>query len=145
MHSTVAEPRAFVDSNVLVYAVAADAGEKQRRAAAIVERGFAERCYVISTQVLMEVFVTVTRKVKTPLLPEQALAYMTALAQWPVVSLSPGLALQAAELSVRAPISPWDAAIVCAAAAAGCEVLLTEDMAPGVCYLGVRVVNPFCS
>ena len=62
MHSTIAEPRTFVDSNVLVYAVAADAGNKQRKAAAIVERGFAERCYVISTQVLMEVFFNARNK-----------------------------------------------------------------------------------
>ena len=42
---------AFVDTNVLVYAVSQDEPKKQERAKAIVARGFAEGCFAISTQV----------------------------------------------------------------------------------------------
>ena len=47
-----AELVAFVDSNVLVYAVSHDEPEKQGRAREIVARGFTEGCFAISTQVM---------------------------------------------------------------------------------------------
>ena len=56
------ELAAFVDSNVLVYAVSRTEPEKQKKARVIVERGFAEGCFAISTQVLLEVYVNITQK-----------------------------------------------------------------------------------
>jgi len=60
----IADLAAFVDSNVLVYAVSDDEPDKQSRAREIVARGFTEGCFAISTQVMMEVYVNVTRKAK---------------------------------------------------------------------------------
>jgi predicted nucleic acid-binding protein len=40
-------------------------------------------------------------------------------------------------------ISYWDAAILEAARALGCEVVLSEDLSDGRDYAGVRVENPF--
>jgi predicted nucleic acid-binding protein len=37
----------------------------------------------------------------------------------------------------------WDALILCAAADAGCSVLVSEDMQPGFTARGVVVVDPF--
>jgi len=47
-------------------------------------------------------------------------------------------------LSTRArwDISYWDAAIVEAARAAGCDTLLSEDLQDGMDFAGVRVQNP---
>jgi hypothetical protein len=42
-------------------------------------------------------------------------------------------------------LSYWDALIVAAASSAGCTRLLTEDLADGAAFGGVRVVNPFAS
>jgi predicted nucleic acid-binding protein len=52
--------------------------------------------------------------------------------------------LQAA-LSARSRwnVSFWDAAIVEAARAAGCGVVLTEDLQDGMDFAGVRALNPF--
>jgi predicted nucleic acid-binding protein len=55
------EIAAFVDTNVLVYAVSTDDPRKQERASSIVERGFVEGCYAVSTQVLMELYVNITQ------------------------------------------------------------------------------------
>jgi predicted nucleic acid-binding protein len=44
---------AFLDSNVLVYAVSRNEPDKQRKAKALIDRGFAEGCFAISTQVLL--------------------------------------------------------------------------------------------
>jgi predicted nucleic acid-binding protein len=43
----------------------------------------------------------------------------------------------------RFQTSYWDAAILAAAKAARCELLLSEDLNPGQDYDGVVVVNPF--
>ena len=45
----------------------------------------------------------------------------------------------------RFGISYWDAAIVEASRAAGCDVVLSEDLGDGADYGGVRVENPFGS
>jgi predicted nucleic acid-binding protein len=41
------------------------------------------------------------------------------------------------------PISYWDAAIVSAASAAKCRILLSEALSVGQDYGGVKVINPF--
>ena len=43
----------------------------------------------------------------------------------------------------RFQISYWDAAILAAAKASGCEQLLSEDLNHGQDYDGVTVTNPF--
>jgi len=43
----------------------------------------------------------------------------------------------------RFQISYWDAAILEAARALGCEVVLSEDLSDGQDYGGIAVENPF--
>jgi predicted nucleic acid-binding protein len=134
---------AFVDSNVLVYAVSNDEPEKQSRAREIVARGFTEGCFAISTQVLMEVYVNITRKAKIGLPPHEAFEYVSAFAEWPVVDTTPALVLAALDLARRSQISPWDAAILEAARQSGCMRVLSEDLGDGQSYGGITVENPF--
>jgi predicted nucleic acid-binding protein len=141
----IADLAAFVDSNVLVYAVSDDEPDKQSRAREIVARGFTEGCFAISTQVMMEVYVNVTRKAKIGLPPREALEYVSALAEWPVVEMTPEMILSALGLAQRANISPWDAAILEAARQAGCTRVLSEDLGDGQAYGGITVQNPFSS
>ena len=54
--------RAFLDTNVLVYADDADAGPKRETAQALVVAALATGDAVISTQVLQEYFAVATRK-----------------------------------------------------------------------------------
>jgi predicted nucleic acid-binding protein len=137
------EARRFVDTNVLVYAVAADEPEKQRVAKEIVERGFAEGNLVISSQVLLELYVTVTRKVSEPMSANDALQLVKALCGWRVVSTTPELVVAAIELSQQHQISAWDAAIIEAARVAGCQGVLSEDLSSGQDSAGVTVSSPF--
>ncbi len=51
--------------------------------------------------------------------------------------------LSALSTRQRFDISYWDAAILEAARALGCEVVLSEDLNDGQDYAGVRVENPF--
>jgi predicted nucleic acid-binding protein len=43
----------------------------------------------------------------------------------------------------RSGLNHWDAAILEAARALGCEVVLSEDLSDGQDYAGVRIENPF--
>lgn len=133
----------FVDSNVLVYAVSQDEPEKQSRAREIVARGFTEGCFAISTQVMLEVYVTITRKAKVGLPARQAFEYVRAFAEWPVIEMTPELVLAALGLAQKSQISPWDAAILEAARQAGCKTVLSEDLGNGHAYGGITVENPF--
>ena len=59
--------RYFVDTNILVYAHDAAAGQKHARAKALVEDLWESRSGVVSTQVLQELAVNLRRKAKKPL------------------------------------------------------------------------------
>ena len=137
--------RSFVDTNVLVYLFDSSAPDKQARARELIaERGPAGEL-VLSTQVLQELFVTVTRKLERPLSMEAAEGVVRRLTAYPVVSTTVGLVTAAIALARAHRVSLWDALIVEAAREAGCEELLSEDLADGVSYAGVRVKNPFGS
>ncbi|HXU47027.1 MAG TPA: PIN domain-containing protein [Thermoanaerobaculia bacterium] len=132
-----------MDTNVLVYLF--DAGEPSKRAVAreIFERQSAGLELFLSTQVLQEFFVNVTRKLSLPLTAEEALDALIDLAEIPTVQVDVPLVVAAARLSQRHQISLWDALILEAAASCGCGKVLTEDLQDGWEVRGVRVENPF--
>ena len=133
--------RAFVDTNVLVYAFDDGAPSKRDRARALLTTPPAP--LVISAQVIGEFYVVVTRKLATPLDEDHAGAAVAELLRLPVVPIDGELARAAVSTSRAARLSYWDALIVEAAAAAGCDRLLTEDLSDGATIRSVRVENPF--
>ena len=135
--------RRFVDTNVLVYLFDGDAPGKRERAREILRSDGVDGRLVLGTQVLQELFVTLTRKLAVPLSPADALAALDSLEELPVVSVDRPLVRAAAELSIRHRISLGDALIVEAARTGGCRVLLTEDLQDGWEVAGLRVENPF--
>ena len=137
--------RVFVDTNVLVYLFDAQDPARQQRARDVVAELVRERALVVSSQVLSELYVTVTRKLAEPLPPEQALRALADLAAFPVVAVDAALVQRAASRSASESISHWDALIVEAAIEAGADTLYTEDLQPGSGYRGVTVVDPFAA
>ncbi|MFT4028942.1 MAG: PIN domain-containing protein [Protaetiibacter sp.] len=134
---------AFVDTNILVYAFDADERSKQQAAQSLLLD--APDRLVVSTQVLHEFYVTVTRRFRRLLEPDQAAAEVERFSRLPVVVTDVPL-IRAAIVTSRAyPISYWDALIVEAAVAAGCDRILTEDLGDGDVIRGVRIENPFRS
>lgn len=132
---------AFLDTNVLVYAAAGREQEAAKRARAL--DLIDEIDFGLSAQVLQEFYVTVVRKVETPLSPAEALEWIEQLEAFPCQSLDPGLVKLGVEISQRYCISYWDGAIVAAAEALGASTLFTEDLNHEQTYGSVRVVNPF--
>ena len=133
--------RAFLDTNVLVYAF--DAGEpakRERAQAVIAERS---ESLVLSAQVLGEFYVVVTRKLEMPLTSEDAAAAVRLWSRFGTVALDAALVNEAVRTSRTAEISYWDGLIVAAARSAACERILTEDLSDGATITGVRIENPF--
>jgi predicted nucleic acid-binding protein len=128
----------FVDTNVLAYAYDADSGEKGERAREVLAEIDGA---VVSTQVLLELFAVLTRKLG--LTREVAEEATESLMDLEVVATDARLVRECLRISRDHDISHWDGMIIAAAAASGCEVLLTEDLNDGQVIEGVRVVNPF--
>jgi predicted nucleic acid-binding protein len=133
--------RAFVDTNVFVYLFDRDAPAKRARAATLLEAG--AETMVVSTQVLQEFYVTVTRKLGKPLPELDAEAAVRRLAALSVVDTDADLVLAAVAGSRRYRLSFWDALIVEAALRAECRRLLTEDLQHGRRFADLTVENPF--
>jgi predicted nucleic acid-binding protein len=131
--------RAFLDTNILLYAHDRADPVKQARAREVIASGKGD--LVISTQVLQEFFVGATRKLHVP--PQAAKRAIQALGVFEIVTVSPTRIFDAIDIHILNQISFWDALIVSAAEAAHCAVLLTEDLNHGQMVNGIRIENPF--
>jgi predicted nucleic acid-binding protein len=133
----------FLDTNILVYATSLSADHAAKRELA---RGWvSRRDWGLSTQVLME-FYAQARQPRHGLLPTDAQAFVERIAaRRPVVAVDREIVLQALALRHVHYLSHWDAAILCAARRLGAGVVVSEDMAHGHVYDGVRVLNPFAA
>lgn len=130
----------FLDTSVVVYAYDGADTAKQETARALLAAGG----WVVSTQVMQEFFVVVTRKLARPLSEAAAVQALDHLAEAAVTVDAPTV-VDAAARSGRHQISFRDALIVAAAARAGCERLLSEDLSHGQAIDGVTVHDPFRS
>ncbi|MEX2530554.1 MAG: PIN domain-containing protein [Gemmatimonadota bacterium] len=133
----------FVDTNVLVYARDSGLPEKQRQASEWLQVLWQQRRGRLSTQVLNEYYVTVTQKLTPGLSRASARQDVRNLLAWDPVALDAGMIEAAYAVQDRFGFSWWDCLIVSAARAAGCEILLTEDLQDGQDLDGIVVVNPF--
>jgi len=133
----------FVDTNVLVYAFDRSGSAKQRAAQRLLNELMEQDRLRVSTQVLQELYVTLTRKARACCSSGEALAVLEDLAAWPLMVVDYGAIRAAVRLGEQAKLSFWDALVVVAAARSGAAVLYTEDMNDGQEILGVRVRNPF--
>lgn len=132
----------FVDTNVLLYAISRDEEERDKAEQAndILDKGDLG----LSIQVLQEFYVQATRSSRLDRLThEQAAALIESFLRFPTADLTPPIMRAAFETRDRFGISYWDAAIIEAAQALGCDVVLSEDLNDGQDYAGVRVENPF--
>lgn len=135
--------RVFIDSNILVYAHDLDADEKNVKAVEIVRNLWESQNGVISTQVLQEFYVNVTRKIPRPLARSNAREMMRNYSVWQTEIISTADVFRASELEEANRISFWDALIIVCAAKGGASRLLSEDLNAGQKIVGVVIDNPF--
>ena len=135
--------KAFVDSDILIYAHDQHAGAKYFRAQEVLDLLWREKTGVLSIQVLQEFCVNVRRKVRQPISRHEVREAVQDFLQWEVVINTPESLLAAMDMEAKYQLSFWDAMIVQAAGSADCEILYSEDFAHGRKYEGLLVVNPF--
>jgi predicted nucleic acid-binding protein len=135
--------RVFLDTNVLVYLFDAGDSAKQRIVQNLLSNRELRARLILSTQVLQEFYVSVTRKLAIPLDPEAAFQAVQDLAAFPVVQIDPPLILLAIQRSRKVKVSFWDALILEAALTASATLLYSEDFQDGSVYGGLRIANPF--
>ncbi len=133
--------RAFLDSNLFLYAHDPRDVAKARRSRQVIEEARRERRGVISTQVMQEFYSVATRKLgMDPLAAKDSLRAMQAL---DVVNVHPATVFDAIDCAVTDGLAFWDALIVATAAAAGCSWILSEDLQHGRQIRGMSIRNPF--
>ncbi len=132
----------FLDTNVLIYSIGLEPADaaKQRVANSLFEKG----PVTLSIQVLQEFYAQATRpNRKTPLTADAAREFVFNWMQLRIIENTSELLRGALILTSRHRFSFWDASIIAAAIAGGCDILYTEDMQHGREIEGVRIVNPF--
>jgi len=133
----------FVDTNILVYAYDRSEPEKQRQAALILDKLALSGLGVISSQVMAEFFVTVTRKISAPLAPDSAYQRLENYQQsWEILDVTPAVVLEAARGVRDYQFSFWDAQIWATAHLNQIAAIFSEDFNVGAVVEGVRFVNP---
>lgn len=135
--------KTFVDTNVFVYWLDARHAAKRSAADHWIRLLWWQRSGRTSMQVLNELYVTLTRKLKTRLDDDEAWDNVSALFAWEPIAADRDILVRAREIQRRYEMSWWNSLIVAAAQAQDCAVLLSEDLQHGMNFGGVTVRNPF--
>lgn len=132
----------FVDTNILLYAISRDPAEEGKAMIAneIIDGGEIG----LSVQVLQEFYVQATRATREDAISHDAAAGLVeAWSRFPVQVTSVEVMRAALATRSRFGISYWDAAVLEAARALGCSMVLSEDLDDATDYGGIRVEDPF--
>ena len=133
--------RLALDTNILAYAEGVNGAPRKKAALDIIEKLPAASTF-LPVQVLGELFHVLVRKAGRS--REQA---REAILSWQdaflLIETSPAVMLAATDLAAHHAVSIWDAVVLSAAAAAGCRLLLSEDLQSGFTWNGVTIANPF--
>lgn len=134
--------KSFVDTNVLVYAIAG-VGENSAKAA-IAKHLVQVEIVCLSTQVLGEFYnAVVSPRRPSPLSHDEAVAWIQLWKRFPVFEITSAHVDLALEVVGKLNVSYYDALIIAAARFGGCELIYSEDLNNGQDYGGIRVKNPF--
>ena len=134
----------FVDTNVLIYAEDGAEADKQHSALAWIERLWRARSGRLSTQVLNEFYVNVTRKLKPAMPQGDARARVRRYAAgWNPWQIDHATVETAWAMEARHGLQYWDCLVLAAAQHSGCTLVLSEDMQHEGRYGAVQVINPF--
>ena len=135
--------KAFFDTNILVYEFDTNEYKKQVVVTNLINEWRPSGRMIISTQVLQELYVVLTQKLKPPLKAEIAEEVIQNYSKLDVVIIDPSLILDGIKIKRRYKISFWDALIIAAAKSANCKILFTEDLSHGMKIASIEIINPF--
>jgi len=135
--------RIALDTNILVYAEGVNGALRAKTTVELIKK-LPESSTFLPVQVLGELFRVLVGKSAFPP-PEARAVVLRWRDTFPPIETSPSILVAALDVAADHGLSIWDAIILSAAAAAGCRLLLSEDMQEGFTWGGVTVVNPFAA
>ena len=135
--------RAFIDTNILVYAYDRHDPRKQKIAQELLTDGIEQENLVLSVQVLGEFFTVATRHIPQPVTSDEAREIIATISILPVQEIDLAMVNRAIDTHQTYQIAYWDALIISAAERAGCRLILSEDLSKGQAYHDIWVRNPF--
>ena len=139
------EVKTFLDTNIVIYAYDGSAGKKHEMAQMIVMNLWNSGQGILSTQVLQEFYVSVTKKIPKPLNVKFAKDIVSDFLKWEIIVNDGEAILGAIDIQLKYNYSFWDSMIIHAAISSGAELLLSEDLSHGQSIGGVTIKNPFRS
>ena len=139
----MSETKTFVDTNILVYAHDASAGRKRDIAREKILELWESETGVISTQVVQELFVSITQKIPMPIDRRKARAILEDICSWEVIVNDEHAVLRAIHLQGKLRLSFWDSLIIEAACRSGAQTLYSEDLSHGQQIEHLTIANPF--
>ncbi|OPZ63747.1 MAG: tRNA(fMet)-specific endonuclease VapC [Firmicutes bacterium ADurb.Bin506] len=133
----------LVDTNIIAYAYDTTEPPKQKRALAVLDDLVDRGVGAVSTQVLAELFVVLTRKLRNPIRLEDAVRSVAHHARiWQVFDVTPMIVLEAARGVRDHCLSFWDAQLWATAKLNQVPVVLSEGFSDGSVIEGVQFKNP---
>jgi predicted nucleic acid-binding protein len=129
------------DTNILVYAADQTAGNRHAASIKLLASAVSGQA-ALNEQSLVEFLHVVTRKLKQPL-PDAAKLVQAWLNNFPLMTAPATILEETVSLLSSNFLSVWDAHMIAICRAHGCEGLLSEDLADGASYGGVRILNPY--
>jgi predicted nucleic acid-binding protein len=135
--------KAFLDTNILVYAYDQYDPQKQKKAQSLLTDGMEQENIVLSVQVLGEFFNVVTRHIRQPMSSDEAQEIISTLSVLSIQDIDLTMVNRAIDTHKMYQISYWDSLIIAAAETAECKSILSEDLNDGQTYHGIQVSNPF--
>lgn len=133
--------RIAIDTNVLVYAEGVN-GPLPAKTSVELFKKLPESSTFLPVQVLGELFrVLVGKCAFSP--PDARTVVLRWQDSFPLIETSPPILVAALDIATDHGLNIWDAIILSAASAAGCRLLLSDDMQEGFTWGGVTVTNPF--
>jgi len=135
--------KVFFDTNILVYLQTGMDAAKTKVSRQIIEKSSSENLVVLSTQILQEFYVAMTRKLgHDPITIKNILLLFT---DFEIVTINPSIIFDAIDISVLQQLSFWDSLIISAASYSHCKKVYSEDLTHGQVIRGVEIVNPYKS
>ena len=133
--------KVFIDTNILMYMQSGMNMEKTKISRRLFEKLSSDHLIVLSTQVLEEFYVALTRKLKhDPITIKNLLLLFD---DFEIVTINSLIIFDAIDLSVTHQLSFWDSLIICSALSSQCKVIYSEDLNHGQLIRGVEIINPF--
>lgn len=133
----------FVDTHVLLYSEDGADAARQARAIDWLRTLWLSRRGRLSTQVLNEFYVNATRTLRPAMPPGDARAEIRRYQRWRPWAIDHATVETAWAVESRFGLGYWDALIVAAAQAQGCQWLLSDSLPHDHQIDSVKILDPF--